>query len=68
MWILAGDPCMMNQIVPGSTIRHKPDLVLVDEDFSTNNVLRGGQLNWRDFHAYTEVTQHTTQYGLNGTT
>ena len=62
------DPCMMNQIMPGSTIRCKPDLVLVDEDFSTDNVLRGGKPNWREFHVYTEVTCQTTQYRLNRTT
>ena len=68
MWILVKSEILVWWIKLRSTIRCKPDLVLVDEDFSTNNVLRGGKPNWREFHAYTEVTHNTTQYRLNRTT
>ena len=62
------DLCMMNQIPWGSTVDRKPDLVIVDKSFSTNNILKGNKLNWKEFHTYAEVTHLPGQYKLNKTT
>ena len=62
------DLCMMNQILWGSIVDHKPDLVVVDKSFSTNNILKGDKLNWKEFHTYTEVTHLPGHYQLNKTT
>ena len=58
----------MNTIPQGSTVHHKPDLVIVDKNFSTDNIMRGGKPNWKEFHTYTKVTHLAGQCRLNRTT
>ena len=62
------DPCMKNTVALGSNIQRKPDLVVVPKDFIADLCDKDNKPNWKDFHAYTEVTSQSIQRGLNETT
>lgn len=62
------DPCMMDKFVAGSNIERKADLVVVDKSFTASDFEKEGKPNWKEFHAYTDVTSQPKQYELHQNT
>lgn len=60
------DSCMKNMVAAGSNIKRKPDIVVVGKSFRANK--GAGKPDWREFHAYTEVTSQPISTKLEETT
>ena len=61
------DACIKNTIALRSNIQHKPDLVIVPKDFSTNLCNNNNRPHWKSFHAYTKVILQSIQWWINET-
>ena len=59
------DISLKNTVARGSSISHKPDIILMDVGYT---ILPGNKSLWKVVHAYTKVTVQQIQYKLTKTT